>query len=92
MDNAFENFMNLLRRKQHGLDDELSAAAEHGEGQSEAVIGDNHEPALLDGVDEAFLRELAAVAPVILEQWNDCLLYTSPSPRDLSTSRMPSSA
>ena len=42
----------------------------------------------------------------ILEMWNDqfnceewfnalhtfCLLYTSPSPRDLSTSRMPSSA
>jgi len=24
--------------------------------------------------------------------WKDCLLYTSPSPRDLSTSRMPSSA
>ena len=24
--------------------------------------------------------------------WNACLLYTSPSPRDLSTSRMPSSA
>ncbi len=23
---------------------------------------------------------------------HDCLLYTSPSPRDLSTSRMPSSA
>ena len=28
-----------------------------------------------------------------LNGWNDdCLLYTSPSPRDLSTSRMPSSA
>ena len=27
----------------------------------------------------------------ILKQWA-CLLYTSPSPRDLSTSRMPSSA
>ena len=26
------------------------------------------------------------------DQWSDCLLYTSPSPRDLSTSRMPSSA
>ena len=26
------------------------------------------------------------------EQFIDCLLYTSPSPRDLSTSRMPSSA
>ena len=25
-------------------------------------------------------------------QYLDCLLYTSPSPRDLSTSRMPSSA
>ena len=24
--------------------------------------------------------------------YDDCLLYTSPSPRDLSTSRMPSSA
>ena len=31
-----------------------------------------------------------AVAPFIAE--NACLLYTSPSPRDLSTSRMPSSA
>ena len=30
----------------------------------------------------------------VLDQANiyDCLLYTSPSPRDLSTSRMPSSA
>ena len=26
------------------------------------------------------------------ENYKDCLLYTSPSPRDLSTSRMPSSA
>eukprot|EP00831_Metopus_contortus_P060944 TRINITY_DN5283_c0_g1_i1.p2 TRINITY_DN5283_c0_g1~~TRINITY_DN5283_c0_g1_i1.p2 ORF type:complete len:228 (-),score=49.61 TRINITY_DN5283_c0_g1_i1:142-825(-) len=26
------------------------------------------------------------------DQYTDCLLYTSPSPRDLSTSRMPSSA
>ena len=29
---------------------------------------------------------------VELEERNSCLLYTSPSPRDLSTSRMPSSA
>ena len=27
-----------------------------------------------------------------LKEWGVCLLYTSPSPRDLSTSRMPSSA
>ena len=29
---------------------------------------------------------------VIFEEFKGCLLYTSPSPRDLSTSRMPSSA
>ena len=28
----------------------------------------------------------------IIEKLKDCLLYTSPRPRDLSTSRMPSSA
>ena len=28
----------------------------------------------------------------VVEVLYDCLLYTSPSPRDLSTSRMPSSA
>ena len=28
---------------------------------------------------------------IFLQMWS-CLLYTSPSPRDLSTSRMPSSA
>ena len=28
----------------------------------------------------------------VCEKLNICLLYTSPSPRDLSTSRMPSSA
>ena len=28
----------------------------------------------------------------LLKIFKDCLLYTSPSPRDLSTSRMPSSA
>ena len=27
-----------------------------------------------------------------IKEFKDCLLYTSPSPRDLSTSRMPSSA
>ena len=29
---------------------------------------------------------------LVIEQLRNCLLYTSPSPRDLSTSRMPSSA
>ena len=35
---------------------------------------------------------LTARLSVSVTNWNVCLLYTSPSPRDLSTSRMPSSA
>ena len=38
--------------------------------------------------DEAYTSERHAPAPPV----TSCLLYTSPSPRDLSTSRMPSSA
>ena len=34
----------------------------------------------------------AAGAQATMQEGGDCLLYTSPSPRDLSTSRMPSSA
>ena len=33
-----------------------------------------------------------AMGPVFMAYISACLLYTSPSPRDLSTSRMPSSA
>ena len=38
------------------------------------------------------LQHLEQRAPHLTEQLYVCLLYTSPSPRDLSTSRMPSSA
>ena len=37
-------------------------------------------------------RKLAVILAFILGAMITCLLYTSPSPRDLSTSRMPSSA
>ena len=40
------------------------------------------------GVDEFVFLPLVSV----VSQPDGCLLYTSPSPRDLSTSRMPSSA
>ena len=40
----------------------------------------------IKSVDENFPRDLFE------ERGYNCLLYTSPSPRDLSTSRMPSSA
>ena len=35
---------------------------------------------------------ITAVFAVLFYMYSNCLLYTSPSPRDLSTSRMPSSA
>ena len=41
-----------------------------------------------EGWEDLILTEIEERA----RQTEDCLLYTSPSPRDLSTSRMPSSA
>ena len=40
------------------------------------------------------IQEIFGISPFLKEMANRyaCLLYTSPSPRDLSTSRMPSSA
>ena len=50
---------------------------------------------ILEQVDPEDFEE-QSMAEEILEEMDapieDCLLYTSPSPRDLSTSRMPSSA
>ena len=38
------------------------------------------------------VREDDGVGIYVIEQLKDCLLYTSPSPRDATLSRMPSSA
>ena len=43
------------------------------------------------GSTAAFLREILEAHNLSVNIYT-CLLYTSPSPRDLSTSRMPSSA
>ena len=46
----------------------------------------------MEAIDKAMeLAENETDASGFALDW-DCLLYTSPSPRDLSTSRMPSSA
>ena len=46
------------------------------------------------GLDERDLTKgtLEVFSPIDGKKIASCLLYTSPSPRDLSTSRMPSSA
>ena len=49
---------------------------------------------------DTIIKQLEAMSPIhqdefaqkLIEKNSGCLLYTSPSPRDLSTSRMPSSA
>ena len=46
----------------------------------------------IDIGDKEFLQDIAFVIEALKSTLYSCLLYTSPSPRDLSTSRMPSSA
>ena len=62
-----------------------------------SVIGSTKKKRAKEEADKAATKEEAAddsTPGVIGRTWNEnpCLLYTSPSPRDLSTSRMPSSA
>ena len=44
------------------------------------------------GSDQLKMSEIAERSEISIGSLYHCLLYTSPSPRDLSTSRMPSSA
>ena len=46
----------------------------------------------LDKYSPVSERIAITMAENVKKQFKSCLLYTSPSPRDLSTSRMPSSA
>ena len=50
------------------------------------------EPGLYFKAPPPFQNVVTLDKRVLTIETNDCLLYTSPSPRDLSTSRMPSSA
>ena len=47
---------------------------------------------LLEAEPELCYHSSGRSAATYIEDYGNCLLYTSPSPRDLSTSRMPSSA
>ena len=55
------------------------------------AAGENEEVCLTVHPDQEFKLTFTASEPVYYDI-HTCLLYTSPSPRDLSTSRMPSSA
>jgi len=56
---------------------------------------DNLTTEVEDLIREGKLKDVPGIGPAIeqkITEFVTCLLYTSPSPRDLSTSRMPSSA
>ena len=62
---------------------------------SQALMGCGEKFAYVDILQNPEIRaNLPKYAnwPTFPQLWVACLLYTSPSPRDLSTSRMPSSA
>ena len=77
-----------------GIDDSSGSAAAgvdknirgYGSGDVDSVIS----------VEEVTRQAAAIAEDISIDQLDalagNCLLYTSPSPRDLSTSRMPSSA
>ena len=61
------------------------------------AAGDEHEVVVVDDASDRteiseFLSRCEGSGLENLKVLRNCLLYTSPSPRDLSTSRMPSSA
>ena len=59
----------------------------------ESVINGNSGAELIDKFDTSeFSTKFGATVKDFENNPNICLLYTSPSPRDLSSSRMPSSA
>ena len=59
------------------------------EGKDHRVLRDLAIPSLSEDFIDSLIPQFDAAADTLA---NTCLLYTSPSPRDLSTSRMPSSA
>ena len=75
-----------------GFDNALADIRQHQKAMMAAI-----QPALADMLEGLAPKEIAndagggRLGGGARKSW-DCLLYTSPSPRDLSTSRMPSSA
>ena len=56
------------------------------------VFGANLRSILAHSTSNRFAAVVSGIGVTAVVQSSTCLLYTSPSPRDLSTSRMPSSA
>ena len=55
-------------------------------------LGEGYEPAFLEPLDVQNDEQIEAIMKTAADKFGHCLLYTSPSPRDRTRSRMPSSA
>ena len=84
-DRAQQETLELL--EWHRVCDHLSGFASTGMGRDAARV----QP-LPASLDESKQRLAETVEMAVLDDLTDCLLYTSPSPRDSVVSRMPSSA
>ena len=74
---------------------ERGAGFEFSDDIKGGVIPREFIPSVQKGIEESLEGGVLAGYPVVdvrVSLYDGCLLYTSPSPRDLSTSRMPSSA
>ena len=94
---TFEGVINNLERRFLESDSEWKreAIAEYqSDTACEACNGDRlKEEALCVKINDLNISEVTKKSIHDAAEWfKSCLLYTSPSPRDLSTSRMPSSA
>ena len=73
------------------LDGSLVATAEHVLDLDGENAIENANTVLRRYIDQWSTGDFSSIPAIVLLS-NDCLLYTSPSPRDVEESRMPSSA
>ena len=92
-----EHALELARRGAKVVVNDLGGSVD-GSGASDAanevvdIIKSEGGEAIANGASVTDLDAVKEMTNQTMEKWGSCLLYTSPSPRDLSTSRMPSSA
>ena len=77
----------ILRALISKYESELQVLAVNMENYFSNAVGVAEHPDIIGEIDK-LIEQVSATE----EKLRICLLYTSPSPRDLSTSRMPSSA
>ena len=83
------NYFSMNKKLPDGLKEEIISYVSNLEGLSQKSFGNSESPLLLS-VRSGGMISMPGMMDSILNI--GCLLYTSPSPRDVEESRMPSSA